>query len=177
MDLHRDIDRIYFSNPHFPFATPLQLEACIGSDLAVAILWVAWIVDQMGNWRRQIAWGLLVLSLMTGLITLLSVPKDDWRGTVDYVNTNALDHDITAIDPAFNRVATSYYDLALPIETDWSASMPEGSSGDIWFFAQRFPGQSVPSSPTERILDDNFKLVEAVPFYRLEVRRYRAKAQ
>ncbi|MFN2302642.1 MAG: hypothetical protein ACK2TV_02830, partial [Anaerolineales bacterium] len=50
-------------------------------------------------------------------------------------------------------------------------------SGNIWLFAERFPGQLIPSSPTEQFLDENLDLQEIIPFYRLEVRRYRTKEQ
>ena len=141
------------------------------------ILWAAWIVDQTGNWRRRITWSLLALSLVASLITLLAVRKDDWRGAVAYVNENASHTDVAWIDPVYNRMAVSYYDLNLPFETERTASLEELSASDLWLIAQRFPGQAIPSSPTEQLLDDNLELVELIAFYRLEVRHYRIKEQ
>lgn len=143
----------------------------------LVILWVAWIVDQAGPWRQRTASALLALSLAASVILLLAIPKDDWRGAVNYVNTQAGDNDLAWLDPAFNWMATSYYDLALPIETSHSGFIPENEAGDIWLFAERFPGRDIPSSASEQMLDDDYDFVEAVPFYRLEVRRYRIRVQ
>lgn len=141
------------------------------------ILWVAWIVNQLGYQQRRVAWSLLALSLAMSLITLLAVPKDDWRGAVEHVNSSASLNDVAWIDPFFNRAPVSYYDLNLPIETERSGYLPEYNSGELWLFAQRLPGQSLPSSLTEQQLDDNMELIEAIPFYRLEIRRYHPKEQ
>ena len=122
-------------------------------------------------------WSLLAISLATSLITLLAVPKDDWRGAVEHVNSNATINDLAWIDPFFNTSAVSYYDLNLPIETERAGTLPENVSGDLWLFAQRLPGQAIPSSLSERQLDSKLQLTEAIPFYRLELRRYRFKAQ
>jgi len=43
---------------------------------------------------------------------------------------------------------------------------------DIWLVAERFPQNEIPSSASEIWLDENLQLVDAVPFYRLEVRHY-----
>ncbi len=45
--------------------------------------------------------------------------------------------------------------------------------GELWLVAERFHGRPIPSSPSEAWLDENMELMEAIPFYRLELRRYR----
>ena len=133
------------------------------------ILWVAWVVIHLDYQRQRVLWSVLALSFAMSLITLFAVPKDDWRGAVTHVNEHALESDVAWIDPRYNRLALIYYDLKLEIETE------KNGSGDIWFFAERIPGQPAPSSVSEQFLEENLELVEAIPFYRLEVRRYRSK--
>ena len=141
------------------------------------IIWVAWIVNRLNFQRQRITWSLLALSLAMSITALLAVPKDDWRGSVQYVNQNALAGDIVWIDPAYNRIAVTYYNLMPESVTDKIGSDKIPQSGNIWLFAERFPGQLIPSSPTEQFLDENLDLQEIIPFYRLEVRRYRTKEQ
>ena len=120
---------------------------------------------------------LFALSFAMSLVILSAVPKDDWRGAVAYVNKNAAKNDLAWIDPTYNRLAVLYYDLVPQLESGKIETIPTPKTGDIWFFAERTPGQTIPSSPTEQFLNSNLELKETIPFYRLEVRRYRVKEQ
>jgi uncharacterized membrane protein len=141
------------------------------------ILWVAWIVNQLNFQRQRVVVSLLAISFAMSLIALFGIPKDDWRGAVTYVNENASENDVAGIDPLWNGLPVSYYGLILDIKTGEIESIQELRLGDIWFFAERFPGQKVPATPTEQFLDNNLDLLEVKPFYRLEVRRYGVREQ
>jgi uncharacterized membrane protein len=141
------------------------------------ILWVAWIIRRLDFQQKRVTWSLLAVSLAMSLTALLAVPKDDWRGSVKYVNRNGLASDVVWIDPTYNRLAVTYYNLIPEIFTGRIGSIQYPQSGDIWFFAERFPGQPIPSSPTEQFLNDNLSLLEAIQFYRIEVRRYQTTEQ
>lgn len=140
------------------------------------ILWVAWIVQQLDFQRQRVVVSLLAISFAMGLIALFAVPKDDWRGAVAYVNDNASENDVAWIDPLWNRLPVLYYDIILDIKPGEPEPI-QALGGDIWFFAERIPGQKIPATPTEEYLDNNLELLQVIPFYRLEVRRYRVREQ
>jgi hypothetical protein len=45
-------------------------------------------------------------------------------------------------------------------------------AAEIWNIAERQPGTPIPNGLIESWLDENRPLLEAIPFYRLEVRHY-----
>ncbi len=161
----------------FPIPRLFGIKRILVQFWPLIIVWVVWILDQMDGWRRRLTTGLLAISLAASLITLIAIPKDDWRSAVNYINENSEGGEVALIDPAYNVAVTSYYDLDLPRKTLADASIYKPGEAGFWQIAERFPGQLIPSSPTEQMLDEQLELIEAVPFYRLEVRRYRAKAQ
>jgi hypothetical protein len=121
-----------------------------------------------------LALGLLLgISLASSLITVFVVPKDDWRGVARTLQTR--DPQATVwVDPRWNRMAINHYRPQQPAlygsldELEVAAEKYER----LWFIAERFHGRPVPSSPSEAWLDENMALLEAIPFYRLELRHY-----
>lgn len=151
----------------------------------LVILLVAWLIMQLElrRWQRPIWSILILLSLAATLVTVFFVPKDDWRGAVAYVNANIQPTDIVWLDPFWIATAYNYYQPTVrprTERTDELEAVVEGGREDdgralshhIWIIAERNPGQPIPSWPSEAWLDDRLTLVEAIPFYRLEVRRY-----
>ena len=67
--------------------------------------------------------------------------------------------------------------FSAPLETEKTALIDEQDPGSVWLFAHRLPGQGIPSSPSESYLDGRLDLLQEIPFYRLEVRRYGVKEQ
>jgi uncharacterized membrane protein len=160
----------------------------------VALL-VAWLLIIGGRQRRLALWLTVSISVLAALMTWLAVPKDDWRGAVAHVHRESPSGAITLVDPYWNELAVRYYAPQLSIVTNREFApnenaaaqpgdpfaefrdLPEsaaGGAGDVWLIAERLPGGRIPSSASEAWLDQNMLLVERVPFYRLEVRRYRA---
>lgn len=135
------------------------------------ILLTAWLLVRMPR-SKALSTAVLAFSLFASLLTLLAIPKDDWRGAIAYINEQAAPDAVVTFDPSWYTLLGRYYALQaqqIGIEGDLSETLP---SGEIWLVAERFPGQPIPSSSTEATLDASARLLEAVPFYRLEVRRY-----
>lgn len=138
------------------------------------ILLIAWLLTSMDRTRgRRALAALFALSLGATLAMQLLVPKDDWRGVVAYVNQAGGGGDLIWFDPRWNRTAYQHYDTDAVAGAGTVEQLQEAATGDIWLIAERFPSSPIPSSPSEVWLDDNMTLVEAVAFYRLEVRHYR----
>jgi hypothetical protein len=135
------------------------------------ILLTAWLIIRMPR-PKPLGTAVLALSLVASLITVLAVPKDDWRGAIIYINEHATQDAVIYLDPHWYRLLGRYYGLE-PQQISIREGLPETvPPGELWLVAERFPGQPIPSSTTESTLDESARLLEAVPFYRLEVRRY-----
>jgi uncharacterized membrane protein len=139
------------------------------------ILGVAWGLAQLGKWRIRLWVGLLGLSLLAALVVLFFSPKDDWRNVVDYVDIHVPVGDVIWIDPPHNHYAYTYYTPALQVQSGNAEELVETVFSDVWLIAERFYGQTPPTSQAERIFDLNLELVEAIPFSRLELRHYQPK--
>ncbi len=144
----------------------------------VALL-AAWLVSHSPR-RVQLAAVLLSLSLLACLVTVFT-PKDDWRGAAAYVSANVPVADVVWIDPPWNTLPYSYYQPGRPAQrsrragdtTELAAlaeSLAEENAG-IWLISERF-GSPPPTSASETWLDAHWQLVETIPFFRLELRRY-----
>ncbi len=138
------------------------------------ILFVAWLLSNLERWQRPVVRALLVLSLISAVATLL-VPKDDWRSATNYIkqNTDSADRFVWT-DPNWNYLPLRYYDVEMAFPAGKLEELKElaPESSDIWLVSERFHGRLTPS-PSEEWLDQNWELVEARSFYRLEVRHYR----
>lgn len=140
---------------------------------ALLVLFVAWLVLELPRYRRLALGLLLGLSLASSLIAVFVVPKDDWRGVARTLQARDPQAAVW-VDPNWNRLAINYYRPQQPAlygsldELEVAAEEYER----LWFIAERFHGRPVPSSPSEAWLDENMDLLEAIPFYRLELRHY-----
>jgi hypothetical protein len=146
------------------------------------ILFVAWLLTMLSTRRRVIWGGLMGLSLAAGLTVLLFVPKDDWRALTAYLNQHAdeVGQGVVWIAPPWDQIPYSYYKPLIPPqtppcenETNKLQNVAETAVADIWLISERSPGTPIPASGCERWLDQNRELVETLPFYRLQLRRYR----
>lgn len=149
-----------------------------------AILLVAWFIQDLSQklketngveGKQDFLWHRLVaVSLVASLITIFLVPKDDWRGVAAYLQQEAAGESLVWLDPVWNRPVYLYYRPDDPVGPNERRTLPEAAeaSSDIWLAAERFPGVEPPASAGEAWLDEHWQLVEAVPFYRLELRHY-----
>jgi uncharacterized membrane protein len=159
-------------------ATPLPrlfgVKRVVLTGWPYVILLVAWLISTMPWPRgRRVLGVLFTLSLGASLVTLWLVPKDDWRSVAAYISNS--DGAAAAIwfDPRWNRTAYLYYDRDADAVTGTLEQLQALAGQEVWLVAERFPTSPIPSSPSEAWLDEHMTLVETVPFYRLEVRRYR----
>lgn len=123
--------------------------------------------------RQAIVIVLIVSAL--GVISTWLVPKDDWRGAVKYINTNATAEDTAWVSSEpWGPHAYLYYEGTLPVlnTADPAGTLPAG--GDVWMITKRRPQDPIPAIPAETWFDDNWRLVDEIPFYRLSVRQYAA---
>jgi len=152
------------------------LKRVIATGWPYVCLLIAWLVVLWpGKRKAQVWYGLMGISLLATLVMLWAVPKDDWRGAVAYIESQARPEDFVWIDPAWNYVAYEYYQVETAPAYGNLAELKKMAGTDIWLVAERFPMNGIPSSDSESWLDENFQLLEAVPFYRLEVRHYQAR--
>lgn len=142
---------------------------------ALVVLFVAWLATQLQTRQRPVVLLLLGLSLASSLVTAFVVPKDDWRGVAQAVQREAPQTPVW-LDPRWNRLPYRYYAPEREVLHENAVQLEEVAAreGELWLVAERFHGRTVPSSPSEAWLDENMTLVEAIPFYRLELRRYRS---
>lgn len=139
------------------------------------ILFVAWLAAHAGRRRELLARALLALSLAASLSTFLA-PKDDWRAVSRLLAQRQVAHETLWVDPRWNQIPLRYYghEVAVPGGQQAELEALAAGSDELWLVAERFHGRPAPSSPSEAWLDRNWRLEEAIPFYRLEVRRYRS---
>lgn len=138
----------------------------------LVVLFVAWLLIHSA--RPRVWQALLGLSLAASLFTITAVPKDDWRGVVHYLRDNVPATAVVWVEPHWNREPLRYYGAPQQPGFGELSKLQQLAAGDVWYVAERFPGQPVPGYRAEAWLDANLELVEAIPFYRLELRRYRA---
>ena len=133
---------------------------------------------------------ILLLALMP-TIMIIFLPKDDWQAVAQTAEANITTNEIVMVDVHFQAIPYWHYaperlvhygidsqlqlngpfaDLGQPLPVDEIPANVEG----VWFIASRFPGDPIPGSSDEKFLDERWKLAATYPFYRLELRHYRA---
>jgi uncharacterized membrane protein len=148
----------------------------------LVILLVAWLALQSPN-RLLLSTCLILFSLAMSMVILLFVEKDDWRGSVAYMNENSNAGDVVVLEHPWNLKVTRYYGLApemiTPDKIKAASDLEENSTirGDIWYVVERVPGQSEAATSIERWLDEHLEMLERVGFTRIEVRRYGAEGR
>lgn len=149
------------------------------------VLLVAWFVEDLTQKRNQpqgkeykLRQSVLAISLVASLAALFLVAKDDWRGVAAYLEQEA-GTSLVWLEPSWNRPVYLYYRPDDPVGANEQRTLAEAAaeSTDIWLAAERFPNLPIPSSASEAWLDEHWQLVEAVPFYRLEVRHYAKRGE
>jgi hypothetical protein len=155
-----------------PIPRLYSIKRVVVTGWPLVVILVALLFSWLRPTYRWLKTGTLVLSL-AACIALLLVPKDDWRGAVGYINDHSEAGDVVWLAPASGQIPYNYYQpkLLSVIGTDL---MDDPPLGEIWHIAERQPGMPVPNGTVEAWLEGNRPLLEAVPFYRLEVRRYGA---
>jgi hypothetical protein len=136
------------------------------------VLLVAWLLARQARQRNRLWQLLLAVSLASTLIVTFLIPKDDWRGAIAYVNEHAQSDALLWLDPPWIIDLTSIYQPAIPVERSDPKKLEQLRGRDVWLISERYPNLPIPYSPSEAWLDQNLKLVEATPFFRLEVRHY-----
>jgi len=149
------------------------LKRVIATGWPYVCLLVAWLVVSWEGKRKQLIWtGLMGILLLATFVMLWAVPKDDWRSAVAYIEAKAQPEAVIWLDPSWNDVAYEYYQAKTLASTGTVQELEQMAVTDIWLVAERFPQSEIPSSASEVWLDKNLQLIDAVPFYRLEVRHY-----
>ena len=118
------------------------------------------------------------LSLIAAIVTV-AAPRADWRGLVAYLNTRAATTKPGTLsvwlDPEWNYTPYDYYRPKIsatgPLLSAGSQNGGKAPPTDVCLVAERF-GKSPPTSHSEAWLDNHFRLVDVVPFARLELRCY-----
>lgn len=117
----------------------------------------------------------MAVSLAAAVATV-ATERADWRGVVAYLNAHASAQAVVWVDPSWNDLPYGYYHpvhpavtAALSADNVPPAEKPDGP--ETWLVAERY-GPPPPTSPSEAWLDRHWRLVEAVPFARLEIRKY-----
>jgi uncharacterized membrane protein len=159
-----------------PIPRLYSLKRLVVTGWPFVVLLVGWLVAGMeGRDKGSGRWvwlALLVVSLAASLVSGRLVMKDDWRGVVAYINGQAEAGEVIWSDPVSGSFLYQYYRPVMPVYAS-SEMLPQPNASGIWHVAERQPGRGVPGSAAERWLDENWELVTAVSFYRLEVRYYR----
>lgn len=156
-----------------PIPRLYAVKRILATAWALVILFVAWLVFDMQQYRRQVVMLLLIVSFVISVVTSFFVPKDDWRGVARTLQARAPQAEVW-VDPHWNRIVYDYYRPqhgALFGDPEALERVAQ-EQGALWLVAERFHGRLVPSSPSEAWLDENMALLEAIPFYRLELRHY-----
>jgi hypothetical protein len=128
-------------------------------------------------WRRPLIIIALALSALGSASTFL-VPKDDWRAATAYINAHAADDDVAWVrEDVWAADAYLYYEGVLPVSTDPSPDEDLPPTGDVWLITYRRPQDPVggPSITAETWFDENWRLIDQIPVYRLEVRHYASR--
>ena len=136
----------------------------------VVALFTAWLLGS----RTRLASAVVGVSLVFSLASL-TTHRADWRGVVQYLNREAQPGSVVVVDPSWNSIVYDYYEpvhASTPAAGDGTAAAAAGQ--DIWLIAERY-GQPVPTSASEAWLDQRRRLVDVIPFSRLEVRHYRLR--
>jgi len=137
------------------------------------ILFAAWVIVHLERKKQRVWQGLLLLSLLSSLVTLVT-PKDDWRSVVSFFNQSDVSEVVIWIDPSWDRLPYDYYASLQEVRYGKISELEEvAQNNGIWLISERYLGQSVPSSDSEIWLDGHLQLAETVSFYRLELRHYR----
>lgn len=129
-------------------------------------LLTAWLV---AGSRAKVPAVVVLVSLLASAASL-TVHRADWRGVVAHLNRTASADPLVILDPPWNTIPYEFYG---PLHAGATAVSPE-AGGDVWLVAERY-GQPPPTSPMEAWLDSHARLMEVVPFARLELRRYRIR--
>ena len=117
------------------------------------------------------------LSLIAAIVTV-AAPRADWRGVVAYLNARTATTEAGALsvwlDPYWNSTPYDYYRPKISataplLSTEWLGR--NAPATDVCLVAERF-GKSPPTSPSEAWLDKHFRLIDVVPFARLQLRCY-----
>jgi hypothetical protein len=136
------------------------------------VLFVAWLFTRQEKNGKSFWQLLLGISLASMLIVTFFIPKDDWRGAITYINAHAESDAILWLDPPWTGDVTSIYRPAIQPQGSNPENIEQLRGRDVWIISERYPNLTVPHTRSEAWLDQNLKLVEAIPFFRLEVRHY-----
>lgn len=158
-----------------PFPRLYSAKRILVQGWPFVILFVAWLLAQQERYRERLWQILLAVSLLSTLMTVFLVPKDDWRGAIAYVSQHAKPEAILWLDPPWISDVTAIYQPAIRPQRSNPEEFNQLLGRDVWLISERYPNLPIPHTPSEAWLDNNLKLVETVPFFRLEVRHYQPR--
>lgn len=141
----------------------------------LVILGVTWLVWQLQEDGRRMAWLMVGVSLVASLVSLFLVPKPDWRGAAAFLDTFAAPTDWVWVAPPYNGIPYDYYATQFPNSSGGERRLRDAAAATqtIWYITDA-PASPIAPTPDQLWLDNNWQLVQEIPdFFRLTIRRYR----
>lgn len=141
----------------------------------LVILLVTWLVWQLQDDGRRMAWLMVGVSLVAALVSLFLVPKPDWRNAAAFINAFAAPTDWVWVGPPYNGIPYDYYATQFANSSGGERRLHDAAATTqtIWYITD-FPAAPLPPTPDQIWLDNNWQLVQEIPdFFRLTIRRYR----
>lgn len=142
----------------------------------LVILFVTWLVWQLRDDGRRMAWLMVIVSVLAALVNLLLIPKPDWRGAAAFLETYASSGDVVWVVPGYNGIPYDFYAEEYPNQSTGEMGLQGASAAadTIWLITER-PATPIPPHTDQVWLDQNWALAQDIPaFFRLTIRRYHA---
>lgn len=153
-------------------------ESLIG--LPFLLLGVAWAILRAKH-SRMLAGGGVALSLGISLLTLVFVPKEQWREAAAFVQAQQAAGDVIVLQPAWAGVAFDYYyrggarEIGLePGAADLDVAVLRWDTRRLWL-VQYVPPPPLPPDPLVAALDGSYPLQLSHEWYRVRARLYAVK--
>ena len=156
-----------------PIPRLYSLKRIVVTGWPLVVILAAVLINRLGAASYRVRASMLALSLVAACVALWLIPKDDWRGAVNYINQHSAPGDVVWLAPSSGQIPYNYYQPKIPPMVGQNL-IDNPPTAEIWNIAERQPGTPIPNGLIESWLDENRPLLEAIPFYRLEVRHYGA---
>ena len=140
----------------------------------LVILFVTWLVWQLRDDGRRMAWLMVIVSVLAALVNVFLIPKPDWRGAAAFIATYATSGDVVWVVPGYNGIPYDFYADDYPNQSTGEMGLQGASAAadTIWLISER-PASPIPPHADQVWLDENWVLIQDIPdFFRLTIRRY-----
>jgi hypothetical protein len=140
----------------------------------LVILFVTWLVWQLRDDGRRMAWLMVIVSVLAALVNVFLIPKPDWRGAAAFIANYATSGDVVWVVPGYNGIPYDFYADDYPNQSTGEMGLQGASAAadTIWLISER-PASPIPPHTDQVWLDENWVLIQDIPdFFRLTIRRY-----